>query len=252
MKREDLDYNAAEFAPEEDNVFGRIAGRYDRLCDIFSFGIHRQWKSKMARAMAREQASFILDVASGTGDIPLRYLRQKKRNPDARLLVSDICPEMLEVAQGKLEGKDDGLRFKVLNAYDMASIEDNSVDLYSISFAMKICDRELVLKEAFRVLKPGGTFFCLEASQIPIRFIHNAYLAYMDWCMPIIGRLAAEGDASAYQYLLKGVHDFPNQRELAEEIRRYGFMDVSFESLTFGITALHRAVKPPFAGVGTP
>jgi len=247
VKREDLDHNAAEFAPDEDNVFGRIAGRYDRLCDIFSLGIHRQWKSRMARAMAREQASFILDVASGTGDIPLRYLRQKNRNPDARLWVTDICPQMLDVAEEKLAGKDDGLSFEVLNAYDMALIEDSSVDLYSISFAMKICDRERVLKEAFRVLKPGGKFFCLEASQIPIRLIHNAYLVYMDWCMPIIGKLAADGDASAYQYLLKGVHDFPNQRELADEILNHGFEDVSYESLTFGITALHRAVKP-----GTP
>lgn len=244
MRREDLDHNAADFTPAEDNVFGRIANRYDRLCDIFSLGIHRQWKTHMARAMAREKASLILDVASGTGDIPLRYLKQKSRSSEAKLLVTDICPQMLEIARGKLRDKDAGLSFEIMDAYEMTAIEDGSVDLYSISFAMKICDRERILKEAFRVLKPGGVFFCLEASQIPVRIIHRAYLAYMDWCMPIIGRLAADGDASAYQYLLKGVHDFPSQTELAREIEGHGFENVSFQSLTFGITALHRAVKP--------
>ena len=109
---------------------------------------------------------------------------------------------------------------------------------------MKICDRKQVLAEAWRVLRPGGTFICLEASEIPVRFIHRAYLAYMGLAMPIVGWAATGGDASAYQYLLKGVCGFPGAPELAEEIATQGFADVTYERLSFGIVAIHIARKP--------
>jgi len=109
---------------------------------------------------------------------------------------------------------------------------------------MKICDREKILKEAMRVLKSGGVFYCLEASQIPIAAVHKAYLIYMDWCLPLIGKLAADGDASAYGYLLKGIHDFPGAQGLAAELQEFGFSRVSYKRLSLGITAIHRAEKP--------
>ncbi len=95
-----------------------------------------------------------------------------------------------------------------------------------------------------RVLRPGGALFCLEAARIPNGFLHAAYLNYMDWCLPVIGRLAANGDPAAYRYLLVGIHDFPSQTEFADEIRDNGFEAVSFENMTFGIVALHTARKP--------
>lgn len=231
--------NAAAFDPTADDVFSRIAGRYDRLCDIFSLFAHRIWKARIAELMAQEEASLALDVASGTGDIPVRLLRRKARPP--RILVTDICPQMLAQAERKIAGKA-GVELRQLDAHRL-DLPDSSIDLYSISFGMKICDRARVVSEAYRVLRPGGVFFCLEAARIPFEPLHQMYLAYMNWCLPFIARIATGGDASAYNYLLRGIHDFPDQRAFAAELGEQGFQDVSFENLTFGIVAIHRAVK---------
>jgi ubiquinone/menaquinone biosynthesis methyltransferase len=238
--------NAASFSATDDDVFARIAGDYDRLCDKFSLYIHRLWKRRMAARIAGHATGRILDVASGTGDIPLRVLRRIGRNTGdiERLIVSDICPQMLALAKVKLENRAPNLEFLNLDAHDLAGIRSGSIDVYSISFAMKICDRERVLAEAMRVLKPGGLFFCLEASRIPVDVIHRAYLGYMNWCLPLIGRFAANGDASAYEYLLRGVHEFPGQDQFAEELRECGFQEVKYDNLTFGIVAMHQGKKP--------
>ena len=232
--------NAAAFDPSADDVFARIAGRYDRLCDIFSLFAHRLWKARIAKLMAREEVSLALDVASGTGDIPVRLLRHRPR--PRQILVTDICPQMLAQAERKLAGQP-GVELRRLDAHRL-DLPDSSVDLYSISFGMKICNRPRVVSEAFRVLRPGGVFFCLEAARIPFEPLHQGYLAYMNWCLPLIARAATGGDASAYNYLLRGIHDFPNQRAFAAELAEQGFQDVGFENLTFGIVAIHRAVKP--------
>ena len=113
-----------------------------------------------------------------------------------------------------------------------------------MSFAMKICDRERVVREAYRVLRPGGTFMCLEASRIPNALLHRAYLAYMDLCLPAIGYIATGGDRSAYGYFLKGIHEFPDADGLAQEIAGHGFIDVHYERLTLGVVAIHEARKP--------
>lgn len=114
----------------------------------------------------------------------------------------------------------------------------------SISLGLKICDRDKALQEAYRVLRPCGRLIILEASNIPINWIHKLYLGYMSAVMPIIGWLATGGDGSAYQYLLKGVKDFPTAEALAQEITDIGFSKVSFERLSFGIVAIHTAYKP--------
>lgn len=240
MDAADADTNAAHFDPQADDVFGRIAGRYDRLCDVFSVFAHRLWKNRIATLMAREQGALALDVASGTGDIPVRLLR--KGGGPQRILVTDISTQMLAQARKKLAGAE-CVEFRTLDAHAL-DLPDSSVDTYSISFGMKICDRARVMSEALRVLKPGGVFYCLEAARIPFEPLHRAYLLYMDWCLPLIARIATGGDSSAYNYLLRGVHDFPRQRDFAEEMRQHGFADVTYESLTFGIVAIHRGMKP--------
>ena len=237
--------NAAQFDASSDNVFERIAGRYDALCDVFSFGAHRLWKRRLASRIAALPGDRYLDIASGTGDIPLRELSRRREIRRAQpVLVTDLAPAMLEIARRRLAPAGRAASFRVLDAHQLSEIDSDSIDIYSISFAMKILDRARVLEEAFRVLKPGGRFFCLEAGRIPVAPIQTAYLGYMDWCVPLISRLATGGDASAYEYLLRGVHDFPAQDAFCAEIREHGFVDVSHENLTLGIVAIHEARKP--------
>jgi ubiquinone/menaquinone biosynthesis methyltransferase len=239
--------NAAAFDPETDDVFGRIAGRCDKLCDVFSLLQHRFWKARMAARIAREAGGTILDVASGTGDIPERLLKRLDANAkgaSTRLIVSDISAPMLAIAAPKLEGSPLPVDIRLLDAHRL-DVPADSIDAYSISFGMKICDRARVTAEALRVLKPGGLFYCLEAARIPIELIHNTYLAYMGWCLPLIANLATDGDRSAYDYLLRGVREFPAPAAFGAELSAAGFADVGWETMSFGIVALHAARKPP-------
>lgn len=238
--------NAGQFDPARDDVFTRIAGRYDLLCDIFSLGIHRLWKRRMAAEIAALPWRTMIDTAAGTGDIALRVARLTKLHADRQCLVTDICPAMLSIAEKKGNGRN--LEFRVMDAHDLSSLPDGSVDLYASSLGMKICDRHRAVKEAFRVLRPGGTFICLEASRISPEILHQLYLRYMRLCMPAVGWLATGGDASAYGYLLQGVADFPASAAFAREIEQAGFSAVTFELLSLGIVAIHKATKPPAAG----
>ena len=236
--------NAAEFVASGDDVFARIATRYDVLCDLFSFWIHRHWKSKVAELIASQPWDSLLDSASGTGDIVLRVLRRQRDDAGRYIVASDISPQMLAIAKRRLAHLSRNVDFRQLDAHSMPSVPDESVDLYSISFGLKICNRVAVLREALRVLRPGGRLIVLEASDIPLRWLHRIYLLYMSACMPLIGWLATGGDASAYRYLLQGIHEFPTAEFLAEEMRHIGFTDVSFERLSLGIVAIHIGHKP--------
>ncbi|HSM72755.1 MAG TPA: ubiquinone/menaquinone biosynthesis methyltransferase [Anaerolineales bacterium] len=239
-----LPKNAAEFQTQQDDVFGRIAGRYDLLCDLFSLGIHRLWKRRVAKIIAGEPWSQLLDSATGTGDIILRMFDYNADGSDHKIVASDISPQMLNIARKRLIHKSSQVEFYILDAHKMPEINDSSIDLYSISLGLKICQREQVLREAIRVLRPGGRLVILEASNIPWNWLHNLYLSYMRFCMPIIGWIATRGDTSAYRYLLKGIENFPSAEDLAKEISSVGFDDVSFERLSLGIVAIHVARKP--------
>lgn len=145
-------HNPAEFRFEHDDVFGRIAQRYDLLCDLFSFGIHRLWKRAVARRIASENWNFLLDGATGTGDIIHRLHSQDIG--DKTIIAADVSKKMLAFAERRLHSLAENVRLQLLDAQAMPSIESDSVDAYSISLALKICDRSLVLQEALRVLRP--------------------------------------------------------------------------------------------------
>lgn len=237
--------NAAEFRQAQDNVFARIAKRYDLLCDIFSLYLHRYWKTKAAKYINAQNPGLILDVATGTGHVALRvFKRMARAKKEFRIIATDSCPEMLNIAKGKLHPSPKQISFEVMDAHTLKGIKSRSVDLVSCSLAMKICERKKVIKSSYRVLKPGGTFVCLEASHVKFGPLYWFYLKYMDWCLPIMGRLAMKGDASTFLYLLKGIHDFPDQKTFAKELQAEGFQNVNFKNLSFGAVALHFAQKP--------
>ncbi len=235
--------NAAEFAWRHDDVFGRIASRYDFLSDVFSFGIHRLWKRRVASQIASEHWNTLLDSATGTGDIILRLLQHTSAG-NRKVIASDISASMLAIAQRRLAAHAGLLQLMQLDAEAMPSIADGSIDAYSMSLGLKICNRRLALNEAFRVLRPGGRLIILEASNIPSKPLQRAYLAYMSVCMPMLGWLATGGDASAYKYLLHGIREFPTAEALAVEITEHGFEEVSFDRQSLGIVAIHTARKP--------
>lgn len=239
--------NAAAFAWSRDAVFDRIARRYDLLCDVFSLGIHRLWKRAMARRLVAEDWTTLLDGATGTGDIILRVLARVEsgRSGTARTVVAaDVSAAMLAVARDRLAAHAGRVAIRRLDAERMPEIADASVDAYSLSLALKICDRSKVVAEARRVLRPGGRLLVLEASTLQPPWLNRAYLRYMAIVMPALGWLATGGDASAYRYLLRGIRGFPGAEALARELEAAGFEDVRFERLSLGIVAIHSARKP--------
>lgn len=244
MKGQDESSNAADFHAQLDDVFGRIADRYDLLCDLFSLGVHRLWKRRVAALITQEPWTCLLDAASGTGDVALRVARRQALQGKQIIITSDISPQMLGIARKRASALASFLDFRILDAHSMLGIESGSIDLYSISLGLKICDRSRVLHEAMRVLRPGGRFISLEASNMVYPWLQRAYLRYMRLCMPIIGWIATGGDASTYRYLLKGIQEFPSAEALAAELTSAGFEDVSFERLSLGIVAIHIARKP--------
>src|SRR5829696_3216463 len=136
--------NVAEFDTQRDDVFGRIASRYDVLCDLFSLGIHRLWKRRVAQVIAQEPWSQLLDCATGSGDIILRVLAHREIQPGQQIVASDISPQMLAIAQKRLAAINSSIAFRVLNAHSMPEVCADSIDLYSISLGLKICERKIV------------------------------------------------------------------------------------------------------------
>ena len=211
--------NAAEFDTKSDDIFGRIAGRYDRLCDLFSFGIHRRWKREVAKVISSESWNSLLDTATGTGDIIIRVMNLETLSSERTLVASDISPQMLQIAKKRLrETSGPAIELKILDAQNLHQIESNSFDCYSMSLGMKICNRRAAIEEAIRVIKPGGRIVILEASNISIPWLHKAYLVYMEICMSVIGWIATLGDASAYKYLLQGIREFPFAEDFKREL----------------------------------
>ncbi|MFO1473900.1 MAG: class I SAM-dependent methyltransferase [Lysobacterales bacterium] len=176
--------NAAHFHADADDV---RTNRRSVRCVVRSFPVldPPSLETKVATLIGKGNWRRMLDSASGTGDIVLRVVREMPDRGGREIIASDISPAMLNIAKRKLDGSA-FTEIRELDAHSMPSIPDGSIDLYSISLGLKICDRNAALREALRVLRPGGTFVALEASNIPWDWLQHLYLTYMGLCMPIL------------------------------------------------------------------
>jgi demethylmenaquinone methyltransferase/2-methoxy-6-polyprenyl-1,4-benzoquinol methylase len=220
-------------------VFSRVARRYDLMNDLMSGGMHRLWKADLINWLAPSPsvAQDLLDVAGGTGDIARRFLDAGHRQSAAT--TCDISHEMLEAGREKLLRRyGERLAFVQGNAESLP-FADKSFDAYTIAFGIRnITHIEAALAEAFRVLKRGGRFLCLEFSAVQTPMLDTLYDAYSFRVIPKLGGWVA-GDEDAYRYLVESIRKFPDQERFAAMIRTAGFERVQFRNLSGGIAALH-------------
>lgn len=222
-------------------VFTNVASKYDVMNDVMSVGIHRLWKDAMMDWLAPRAGQRLLDVAGGTGDIAFRFLR---RAEGTRATVCDMTESMLIEGQRRAEAEhlSDRLDWVVGDAMALP-FEDNSFDVYTISFGIRNVTRiEDALSEAYRVLRPGGRLMVLEFSQLPNPGLQKAYDLYSYNVIPRMGQAIA-GDRDSYQYLVESIRRFPDQDTFLGMIQSAGFERASYRNLSMGIAALHSGWK---------
>ncbi|MCL5777680.1 bifunctional demethylmenaquinone methyltransferase/2-methoxy-6-polyprenyl-1,4-benzoquinol methylase UbiE [Limibaculum sp. FT325] len=218
-------------------VFSSVAARYDLMNDLMSAGVHRLWKDALIDWMAPRRGMRLLDVAGGTGDISFRFLRCVKGEGEA--VVCDMTEAMLREGARRAEARGiHGLDWVTGDAMRLP-FPDCSFDAYTIAFGIRNVTRiEDALAEAFRVLRPGGRFLCLEFSQMPVPMLQKLYDLYSFNVIPPMGR-AVTGDRDSYQYLVESIRKFPDQETFAGMIRAAGFERVAYRNLSMGIAAIH-------------
>ena len=244
--RGEASFGFARVAPEAkqrlvNDVFAKVAPRYDLMNDVMSGGMHRLWKGDLVAWLGPPKSAVpyaLLDVAGGTGDIALRVL--KTAGTGTRAVVCDISAKMIEAARTRGQEEGDRLAFVRGNAEGLP-FADRSFDAYTIAFGVRNLTRiDAALAEAFRVLKPGGRFLCLEFSHVDVPLLDRLYDFYSFGAIPVLGGLVT-GNSAAYQYLVESIRRFPDQKSFAGMIETAGFERVQYRNLTGGVAALHSA-----------
>ncbi|MGC2122696.1 MAG: bifunctional demethylmenaquinone methyltransferase/2-methoxy-6-polyprenyl-1,4-benzoquinol methylase UbiE [Xanthobacteraceae bacterium] len=222
------------------DVFHGVARRYDLMNDLMSLGLHRAWKDALVTAVnaPKNHPFALLDLAGGTGDVALRV--RQSGGPQTQVTVCDINPDMLEVGRDRAAAVSlgDTVTFAEANA-EALPFADRSFDAITIAFGIRNVPRiEQALAEAYRVLKIGGKFLCLEFSAVDVPGLDRVYDFYSFNVIPRLGSMVA-GDAESYRYLVDSIRRFPTPQSFAAMIRAAGFARVSFRPLSGGIVALH-------------
>ena len=237
-----------ETVPEDEKagkvhgVFSSVASKYDVMNDVMSLRIHRIWKEAMIDWMAPRPGMKLLDVAGGTGDISFRTLDRLKG--DGLATVCDMTEGMLVAGRQRAEAESMSHALDWVCGDAMAlPFEDKSFDTYTISFGIRNVTRIAdALKEAYRVLKPGGRFMCLEFSRVDPPLLEKAYDLYSFNVIPKMGKLIAN-DSESYQYLVESIRKFPDQDTFLQMIKDAGFENAKYRNLSMGIAALHSGWK---------
>jgi ubiquinone/menaquinone biosynthesis methyltransferase len=223
-------------------VFDSVATKYDIMNDLMSGGLHRLWKDRLIRMIRPRPNQKFLDVAGGTGDIAFRL--KKRIGPKANITVCDLTAAMLEVGRDRATDKGwiDGFEWITGNAEDLP-FPDNHFDIYTIAFGLRnVTHIDKALKEAHRVLKPGGKFYCLEFSHVETPILSKAYDLYSFNVIPKVGK-AVTNDEESYQYLVESIRKFPTARKLESRMQDAGFTKTNHTKMNAGIVAIHQGLK---------
>ena len=243
QKRADFGYRRVPLGDKQalvDSVFRSVARRYDLMNDLMSFGLHRAWKDALITALdpPKNRPFALLDIAGGTGDVAFRAISAGSQQ--TRVTVCDINPDMLAVGRERAaaRGFGDAVTFIEANA-EALPFADGSFDAATIAFGIRNVARiETALAEAFRVLKIGGKFLCLEFSAVNVPGLDRLYDLYSFNVIPALGRVIA-GDAESYRYLVESIRRFPSPQAFAAMMQAAGFGHVTHRLMTGGIVALH-------------
>ena len=218
-------------------VFSDVANNYDLMNDLMSFGTHRLWKKSFIDMVNPSPGDKIIDVGSGSGDLVLEIL---KKNLNVKIDMVDLNKEML--LEGKKRIKNDNVKFFQQNAENLSFL-DNIYDKYLISFCLRnVTDIDQSFKEAFRILKPGGQYYCLEFSRPNSFVLANIYSYYKSNIIPTFGKIFSN-NRDAYNYLNESIDLFPKQNELKKRIESAGFKSVTYKNLFDGIVSIHTGYK---------
>lgn len=225
------------------SLFSDVAGSYDLMNDVMSFGIHRLWKDVLIDWIKPRAGQDFLDLAGGTGDVAFRISRQVK-GQQASITVCDFTTAMLVEGEKRAEKMTDlGPMSWVTGDAMSLPFADRSFDVITMAFGLRnVAVPADALSEIRRVLKPGGRFFCLEFSKVVLPILDQAYDAFSFQVIPLMGQVVA-GDRESYQYLVESIRKFPDQETLERMYLDAGFDMASHRNLSGGIAAIHRGVR---------
>ena len=220
------------------DVFSSVASNYDIMNDLMSLGFHRLWKKRFVEIIDLKKGDILLDVGSGSGDIAYELIKQKI---SAKLFLLDLNKDMLD--QGKKRIKKHNQNNFIIGNAEKLNFNNNYFDKYTISFCLRnVTNYVASIKEAYRVLKPGGKYCCLEFSNPKSSLISSSYKIYKSNILPLLGKIVAK-DKNAYKYLSESIDLFPDQEELKNILISCGFTKVNSVNLFNGIVAIHTGYK---------